>query len=134
MTNHLLLRGLLMWLLFAVVAIISGILREKYLTPTLGDLRGHQAGTLIVITLFFILTYCLLGNLLVKASTVQAWMLGIIWLIMTICFEFLFGHYVVGHSWQHLLADYNILKGRLWGMVLLGITLFPRLVQFIKSS
>jgi len=134
MTNHLLLRGLLMWLLFAVVAIISGILREKYLTPRLGDLRGHQAGTLIVITLFFILTYCLLGNLLVKASTVQAWMLGIIWLIMTICFEFLFGHYVVGHSWQHLLADYNILKGRLWGMVLLGITLFPRLVQFIKSS
>ncbi|MBN1333265.1 MAG: hypothetical protein JW971_05845 [Synergistales bacterium] len=123
-----------MWLLFSVVAVIAGILREKFLTPRLGPLRAHQAGTLIVTGIFFILTYWLLGNLLAHASVGEAWSLGLIWLVMTICFEFLFGHYVVGHSWGHLLADYNLLKGRLWGLVLVGITLFPRLVQLVKGS
>ena len=132
--DELFIRGLMMWLLFSVVAIICGILREKWLTPRLGTLRAHQTGTLIVIILFFLLTYVLLGNLLTEASAGQAWMLGSIWLIMTICFEFLFGHYVVGHSWKHLLADYNILKGRLWGLVLVAITIFPRIVQLIKGS
>lgn len=131
---YLFIRGLMMWLLLLFVAIICGILREKFLTPRLGPLRAHQAGTVIVVGLFFILIYRLLGDQLARASIGQAWSLGLIWLVMTICFEFLFGHYVVGHSWGHLLADYNILKGRLWGLVLVGITLFPRLVQLVKGS
>jgi hypothetical protein len=31
-------------------------------------------------------------------------------------FEFLVGHYVMGHPWSRLLHDYNILAGRLWGV------------------
>lgn len=128
----LLLKGLLMWLLFAVVAITSGILREKFLTPRLGSKRAHQIGTVLVLIAIFLLIYFLLGNTLLKASASQAWMLGFTWLGMTICFEFLFGHYVVGHSWEHLLADYNIFKGKIWALFLVGITIFPRLVQVLR--
>ena len=132
--NSLLIKGLLMWLLFAAVAITSGILREKYLTPILGSLRAHQAGTLAVLGIVFLLIYFLLGPTLSRIPPGGAWTLGLSWLGMTICFEFLFGHYVVGHSWKHLLADYNIIQGRLWGLFLVGIAIFPRIVQLLRAS
>ena len=46
-------------------------------------------------------------------------------LVMTIIFEFGFGHYIMGHSWQKLFADYNILQGRVWSLFLLWIMVMP---------
>jgi hypothetical protein len=40
-------------------------------------------------------------------------------------FEFLFGHYVSGQSWSALLADYNILRGRLWSLIIVSVGLGP---------
>ncbi|MHC1604588.1 MAG: hypothetical protein ACXQTP_01265 [Candidatus Methanofastidiosia archaeon] len=44
---------------------------------------------------------------------------------MTITFEFIVGHYIIGHPWSKLLADYNILKGRVWSLILLTILAGP---------
>ena len=56
--------------------------------------------------------------------------IGGLWMTLTVGFEFGFGHYVMGHSWPHLLADYDLLDGRLWvlipGFLLLGPLLFGR--------
>lgn len=41
------------------------------------------------------------------------------WMILTVVFEFSFGHYVVGGSWSKLLSDYNILDGRVWSLFIL---------------
>jgi apolipoprotein N-acyltransferase len=46
-------------------------------------------------------------------------------LLATIAFEFGFGHFVAGHSWSKLLADYNVFNGRLWLLVLVWITIMP---------
>lgn len=40
-------------------------------------------------------------------------------------FEFLFFHYVGGHAWEELLANYNIARGRLWPVVLLWVAVAP---------
>ena len=47
---------------------------------------------------------------------------------MTLAFEFLFGHYVAGHSWSRLIADYNILEGRVWSLFLVWIAVLPYVV------
>jgi hypothetical protein len=47
------------------------------------------------------------------------------WLILTVGFEFIFGHYVAGHSWERLLADYNLGQGRIWVLVLVTTFLAP---------
>jgi apolipoprotein N-acyltransferase len=47
---------------------------------------------------------------------------------MTVIFEFGFGHYVAGHSWSHLLADYNLLAGRVWFLFLIWIALLPYVI------
>jgi hypothetical protein len=53
----------------------------------------------------------------------QAIAVGLIWLVMTVAFEFVFGHYVAGHSWERLLYDYDLPAGRLWSLVLAWIAL-----------
>ena len=58
-------------------------------------------------------------------GVIQALGLGVLWLVMTVTFEFSFGHWVAGHSWSRLLADYDLAAGRVWILFLLWITLLP---------
>jgi hypothetical protein len=120
------LKAFCLWLGFLAVAIGCAVMREKFLVPGLGTLGGRALGTLLVGTVIFGLIYAYIGKL--QAPTrVSLFKLGLFWTMLTIMFEFLFGHYVMGHSWDSLWADYNIFQGRLWPLVLL-VTLFGPLV------
>jgi hypothetical protein len=59
--------------------------------------------------------------------------IGVFWMCLTICFEFPFGHYVANAPWSKLLADYNILKGRLWVLVLVTTLLSPLVAGRIRG-
>ena len=121
-----------LWLGFLVVAITCGIIRERFLVPWLGPPGGRVLGTLLVGAIIFGLIYVFVGKLKqpTQGSLVK---LGLFWTISTIGFEFLFGHYALGHSWESLWADYNVLQGRLWPLVLM-ITLFgPLLVRKLRD-
>lgn len=110
------------WFLFMVLAIINAIIREAVYTSFLDELRAHQLSTFTLMTIFFIGTLLILRFSGLNLTTQEAILMGTIWVIMTICFEFLAGHYAFGNSWSHLIADYNILKGRIW--ILIPITTF----------
>ena len=114
------------WLGFLAVAIGGAFIREKFLEPELGPLGGRALGTLLVGAMIFGLIYVYVGRLK-GATRVSLVKLGLFWTILTIAFEFLFGHYGMGHSWDSLWADYNLLQGRLWPLVLL-VTLFGPLL------
>ncbi len=66
-------------------------------------------------------------------SSGQAITIGLIWLLLTVGFEFLFGHFIAGHSWSRLGQDYNLLAGRVWILVLLVITFAPLLFYQLFS-
>ena len=55
------------------------------------------------------------------------------WMVLTVIFEFSFGHYVVGDSWSKLLNDYNVLEGRVWGLFILWVGLAPYLIYRLKA-
>jgi hypothetical protein len=121
-----------LWLGFLVVAIAGGIIRERFLVPGLGPLGGRALGTLLVGVIIFGLIYAYVGKLK-GASQVSLVKLGLFWMIATIGFEFLFGHYVMGLSWESLWADYNLFQGRLWPLVLIVTLLGPLLAQKIRD-
>ena len=112
------------WLLMPIIGIINGTIRQYGYTKALGELRAHQVSTLTGIVLFGLYVWAL--TLLWKIrSSAEAIAIGLIWLILTVAFEFLFGHYVMKHPWSRLLHDYNIFEGRLWVLVLIWITAAP---------
>jgi hypothetical protein len=115
---------ILVWFVLAIVANINGIIRNEVYRDALGDLRAHQLSTLILIILFGLVIWGF-TRLWKIPSAQQAWTIGFIWLGMTILFEFIFGHFVVGHPWSKLLHDYNIFQGRVWILMLIWTTVAP---------
>ncbi len=118
---------ILVWFLLALVAIANGIIRQTTYGKTVSDLAAHQISTVTAIlasgtVVWFVHHYWPIE------SAAQAWSIGLLWLIMTVAFEFGFGHFVAGHSWSRLLADYNILNGRLWSLFLVWVTVMPFLI------
>ena len=118
---------LIAWLGLVVLAIINGVLRNNVYGPTMSELQAHQISSITAIILFGAATWLLHQRWPIQSDS-QSWTIGITWLLMTVIFEFLFGHYVMGHSWSHLLADYNLLAGRVWSLVLLWTIISPYVI------
>jgi hypothetical protein len=117
------------WLLFVIFAIINAILRNGVYKPIIGDLRAHQLSTIIFIAIIIIVTYFVFRFTNLKLSTQETFVIGTVWLVLTICFEFLAGHYAFENSWGKLIADYNILEGRIWSLVLITLFFSPYLTN-----
>jgi hypothetical protein len=127
-------KSLMMWLVFLITAILNGILREEFITPNIGEQAGHIISTIIFITAIFIGTSIFLSKLKTELVNKELLLIGFIWLILTVIFEFGFGHYIMGHPWSHLLAEYNIFNGRVWILVLAATTIAPLICGKRKSQ
>jgi hypothetical protein len=66
-------------------------------------------------------------------SSAQAVRVGVLWLLLTVAFELLFGHFVAGHSWARLFHDYNLSQGRVWGLFLLFVAAAPWLCYRLRA-
>jgi len=121
------------WVPMVLIAIVNAVIREEGYRRFLGELQAHQMSTLTVIILFGIYIWVLSRRWPIQ-STGQAIMIGLVWLGLTIVFEFLFGHYVMGNPWSRLLHDYNLLAGRVWVFVLIWITIAPYVFYRLRAS
>lgn len=118
----------LFWLVLAAVAIVNGILRERTYGVLLSELRAHQLSTFTGMALTGAAAALFARYFPVESET-DAIVIGAVWLILTVAFEFVFGHFVAGHSWARLRRDYNLLAGRLWLIFLLWIAALPYAVR-----
>lgn len=118
------LRYILAWIPMVFVGIANGVLRETTYGKHVSELHAHQISTFTGI-LFFSLYIGTLTYFWPFQSSQQALLIGGIWLLLTIAFEFIFGHFIAGHSWSRLLSDYNLLAGRVWILVLIWIAIAP---------
>lgn len=117
--------------MLAAIATAAGIARQLWLVPLVGELRGHQAATVLVALAFLGAIAVFVGRM--RLSPQEALATGIAWLLGAIAFEFGFGHYVDGLTWTRLLADYDLSEGRLllllWGTICAGPFLLARRQQ-----
>lgn len=122
------------WFIMAIIAIINAAIRELSYGPKLGEPAGHAISSIIFICILFFITYLFLAKTKVVYSAIDLIWVGVFWLLLTLMFEFLFGHYVMGNPWEVLLAYYNIFKGRLWSLVLVSELTAPSVVGLILRS
>lgn len=120
------LRYVLAWLPMMFIGIINGVIREVTYGKMLSELHAHQVSTITGALLLGLYIWIII-HIWSPASLLQAVLIGVLWLGLTVTFEFLFGHYIAGHSWSHLLKDYNLLAGRVWLLILVWITVAPLL-------
>ncbi|MCA0153153.1 hypothetical protein [Winogradskyella vincentii] len=125
-------RYIIAWFPMIIIAIANGLFREKVIRNKLNELQAHQISTATMIVLFGIYVWVLF-KILNPSSEIQAIKIGLLWLVLTIIFEFTFGHYVAGHSWNRLFQDYNIFQGRVWVLVLIWITIAPYIIYQLQK-
>jgi hypothetical protein len=117
------LRALVVWLVMLIVAVCNGAFREFVLVPRLGQGVAHVASTLILCACIGTVVYFAIPRILPRSAG-DAVSIGAGWLLLTLAFEFGFGR-LRGRSWVDLLADYDVLNGRIWLLVLIVTLLAP---------
>ena len=115
------LQALLIWIIFSILTVGFGAFRELVFIP-LSNLSGNLARALLLPVAFFYIigiTYLFLKRTKAPYKKRDMINIGLLWFLMTILFEFSFGHLVMGHPIKVLLTDYDIFSGRTWVIFLL---------------
>jgi len=125
-------RSTVVWFLLLFLAVMNGSLRNIVLTPRLGEVGGHIMSTILLVTAILVVTWLTIGWIR-PATSSEALLIGGGWVLMTLAFEFLAGHYVFRASWDRLLADYNVFGGRTWLLVLAASAFAPLIMSRARN-
>jgi hypothetical protein len=124
-------RGLALWLALPFIASANGGLRQFVLIPHWGEKVGHVVSTLLLAGLIVGVTTWA-GCWLRLRTPANAWRLGALWLLLTVGFEFFFGHFVFRTPWAALLREYDVTAGRIWVLVLAAALLAPVIAFHVR--
>lgn len=120
------------WLVILACAILNGALREAVLLPALGKPAALVASGILLSGLILAVSVATI-RWLGPRSAGQALGLGLVWLCLTLGFEFGFGRLVQHNEWSEILAAYTFKDGNLWPLVLVVTCLAPLLAQRIRT-
>jgi hypothetical protein len=126
-------RALSVWVALLALAVVNGGARELWLIPWIGGPAGHAVSSLSLSAAILLLSWLTIGWIH-PASPRDAFLIGLFWLALTLAFEFIAGHYAFGKPWNELLADYDILSGRIWVLVLVTTLLAPPLTAYYAKD
>jgi hypothetical protein len=124
-------RAVVIWCALLVIASVNGFVREAVLIPRLGEVAGRAFSTLALSAFIVILTWMSI-RWMAPQSAEQTWAIGVLWVVLTLAFEFLAGHYLFHNPWDRLLEDYNVVRGRIWILVLITTLVSPRLCASLR--
>jgi hypothetical protein len=117
-------RGMIGWAAMAAAMSVNGVVRELAIKPRVGETAAGVVSAATGITLIQLIA-CRALRGAPEVSTRQVSALAIVWLTMTLAFEFSIGRLVDKKSWSELLENYNMLEGRLWPVVLATLVAAP---------
>lgn len=126
-------RALVVWLLILGCAVANGGIRDMMLVPRLGETVSHAISSVALAAIVLLISRWTI-NWLAPPSRDSARWIGVGWLLLTLVFEFLAGHYVMHRPWDELLLDYNVVRGRIWALVLIATALGPAIAYSARHD
>lgn len=128
----LILKSLAAWFLILCLAIANGALREAVLIPALGKFSGLIISGVLLSAIIALVSYAFV-RLQRAVSASQGFKVGILWLCLTLVFEFGVGRYVQHKAWSELLEAYTFKDGNIWPVVLAVTLLAPYFAALLRS-
>ena len=120
------------WALFVVIALLNATLREQLLSPMIGQWLALPLSGILLSALIFLMTLIMVPFLDVN-DALGFWLVGALWLLLTLVFEFCVDLYVVGKTWESLLEVFNVLEGDLFAMVLITTAVSPYITAKMRN-
>jgi hypothetical protein len=120
------------WLGMLALAFANGTARAVGYQPLVGETAARQIATGTLLGLLGGYVWVLHRRApLPDRSTAAA--VGGAWALLTLGFEFGFGHYVLRTQWGELLADYDLSRGRIWVLIPIATAAAPALVRAVQT-
>lgn len=107
-----------------LVLIANGAARELTYGKYMSELAAHQLSTVISVLSLGVVIWGFV-RFFPPFSTRYAITIGLAWAASPWHSNFSSSTLSGGHSWSELLANYNILQGRVWVLVLLWVAVAP---------
>lgn len=120
------------WLVMLLLSVANGALRDFTYGRHMTELAAHQVSTAIGILLLGAVMWVVI-RLYPPRNARYAALIGVLWAALTVAFEFLFFHFVGGHSWAELVANYDVLRGRVWVFVVVWLLVAPSVFFVIRK-
>lgn len=117
-------RYVLTWFSMLAVAIANGALRQAVFATRMSELRAHQLSAVTGA----ILIGALIWVVIIRWPPVSGGMaiqIGLLWVAMTVAFEFFMVLVLMNQPLERALADYNLVAGRLWLLFLAWLAVAP---------
>jgi hypothetical protein len=126
MEMKILLKSLFIWFSILVLGVLNGGLRNYVLTPLMSEKFSRPLSGITLACLIFIVSFIFIP-LLGKGLKITYIQMGILWVLLTIIFETIFG-LILGSTFREILNAYNVASGDLWLLVILFIGFVPFIV------
>jgi hypothetical protein len=126
------LRALLVWLVIIAAESVNGTLRTLYLAPVIGDFPARRVGVFIAIAIIFGITLAFTRWMGARTRT-QLLGIGLLWVVLTVTFEFALGRGVLHYDWSRILSDYDLSRGGLMVFGLLAMVFTPLLAARVRG-
>ncbi|HEX5001710.1 MAG TPA: hypothetical protein VFW78_04380 [Bacteroidia bacterium] len=123
---------LLYWLPMIAIAFANAMLRELVFIKHFNELRAHQLSTITLIILCSLYVWFVFPLLSIQ-NVKQALLIGFVWMLLTIMFEFSLGR-LTNKSWEYLFRDYNLFAGHIWLLFLFSLFLLPYLFYIVRNK
>ncbi len=127
------LTAFIFWFVMVLIAIGNGFFGDKVVSRHIGGYGAHLYKTVFIIIVIFIGARIYVTRFADEPLYASALSAGLLWFLCSMTFEFLFGHYIFGFTWERLLADYRIWQGRLWSLVLASEIIAPLLNAWLMK-
>jgi hypothetical protein len=132
MSIELVLKAGLIWLVMAVFAMANGIFRDKILAPWIAEKNALPLSGIILSVLIILLSYLSIPFFGQQNASTFIF-IGLLWLSMTLFFEFIFGHFILGKTWGEISQVFHILEGNLFIVALLATATGPYLAAWLRG-
>lgn len=120
------------WFIIMLAEVVHGALRMLFLAPWVGDFMARQlavfTGSAIILA---IAAWFIRWIGAVKTGTLLG--VGLLWVGLTLLFEFVLGMLVLGYSWERMLSDYKLTEGGLMPIGLLAMALSPLIAAKVRG-
>jgi hypothetical protein len=119
------LKSVLVWVIFILAESANGVFREVVLIEKFRfeGLAAHQISFVVGSLLILMISRQFMSWISSKSPLSKSILarIGILWICLTIAFEVSIGKLILHYSWERILSDYDITKGRLmsFGILLL---------------
>jgi hypothetical protein len=124
-------KSLVVWFMFILAESLNGTVRILWLVPSLGVMQAERLsfaiGALLVLAIA-----TLFSPWLRATETAQLLSIGGLWLVLTVGFELVLGHFILGNSWEQIAAHYNLFTGGLMPLGLVWLILAPLIATKLR--